>query len=194
MEGCYSNSILVRTSKRRSIMANLPIRTLSADLARNRARWQARQTPQSNLSDEQKRALLGVVVDQDELNRVMTASRTARAAAPGYAPEVDWRNHNGNHVTPVKDQGYCGSCVSFGTTATVESIASIEKGQLLDLSEADLHFCSSHGENCDGWWPQQAIDQVKTRGIPDEACFPYATAFDPPGPTPKCIVGPNRDL
>jgi hypothetical protein len=175
-------------------MAKLPIRTLSADLARNRARWQARQTPQSNLSDEQKRALLGVVVDQDELNRVMTAARTARAAAPGYAPEVDWRNHNGNHVTPVKDQGYCGSCVSFGTTATVESIASIEKGQLLDLSEADLHFCSSHGENCDGWWPQQAIDQVKTRGIPDEACFPYATAFDPPGPTPKCIIGPNRDL
>ena len=174
-------------------MAKLPIRTLSADLARNRARWQARQTPQSNLTDEQKRALLGVVVDQEELDRNMSAARTAIAAAPSYVPEVDWRNHNGNHVTPVKDQAFCGSCVSFCTTAMVESMASIEKGELLDLSEADLHFCSSHGENCDGWWPFQAIDQVRVRGIPDEACFPYFSAFDPPPPNPKCIIGPNRD-
>lgn len=101
-------------------MAKLPIRTLSTELVQNRARWQARQTPQSNLTDEQKRGLLGLVVDQGELNRVMASARTARAAPPSYAPEVDWRNHNGNHVTPFKDQGYCGSCVSFGTKATVE--------------------------------------------------------------------------
>ncbi len=174
-------------------MAQLNIKTLSADLARRQARWQARQTPQANLSDEAKRQLLGVKVDEASLARAMTRSKAIAEPAPTFAPEVDWRNHNGNHVTSVKDQGYCGSCVSFCTTATVESMASIEKGELLDLSEADLHFCSSHGTNCDGWWPNTAIEQVKTRGIPDEACFPYFSAFDPPGPTPKCIIGPNRD-
>jgi C1A family cysteine protease len=98
----------------------------------------------------------------------MTASRSAAAPVPSFAPEVDWRNHNGNHVTPIKDQGFCGSCVSFCTTAMVESMASIEKGELLDLSEADLHFCSSHGENCDGWWPNEAFDQVRMRVCPME--------------------------
>ena len=153
-------------------MAHLNIKALSADLTRNQARWQARQTPQSNLSDEAKRRLLGVNVDEESRARAMTVRRAIGEAAPKFAPEVDWRNHNGNHVTPVKDQGYCGSCVSFGTTAMVESMASIEKGELLDLSEADLHFCSSHGPNCGGWWPDEAIVQVITRGIPDEACFP----------------------
>ncbi len=174
-------------------MAVLNVRALAADLVKNQARWQARQTPHSNLTDEQKRNLLGVIVNQDDLARAMAAPRTALALEPTYAPEVDWRNHNGNHVTPVKDQGFCGSCVSFCTTATIESMASIERGELLDLSEADLHFCSSHGPNCNGWWPDQAIDQVKQRGIPDEACFPYLSAFEPPEPTPKCVIGPNRD-
>jgi hypothetical protein len=95
-------------------------------------------------------------------------------------------------VTTVKDQQFCGSCVSFATTATVESMASIEKGELLDLSEADLHFCSSHGANCDGWWVYEAFEEATTRGIPDEAYFPYNDAFDPP-PNPRCKVGPDRD-
>ena len=172
-------------------MPILDIQTLIAKLAQARARWQPRHTPQSDLDDAAKQTLLGVIVDQAALAAAAAAPRTA--AAPNFAPAVDWRNRNGNHVTPVKDQGGCGSCVSFCTSATVESMASIEKGQLLDLSEADLHFCSSHGASCGGWWPDQAIAQVKARGIPDEACFPYASAFAPPPPNPKCIIGPNRD-
>ncbi len=174
-------------------MPVLSMQALSANLRDAKARWQPRQTPLSELSDAAKKALLGVVVDQASLAAAMAPQARAAAAAPAFAPAVDWRNRGGNHVTPVKDQGGCGSCVSFCTTATVESMASIEKGQLLDLSEADLHFCSSHGASCGGWWPDQAIGQVKTRGIPDDACFPYADAFAAPPPNPKCVIGPNRD-
>lgn len=171
-------------------MPTLPLRELSTALQQAKARWRPRHTNLSDLSDEQKRRMLGVVVNRDSLAAAMTPR--AAPAAPNFAPAVDWRNRNGNHVTPVKDQGGCGSCVSFCSAAVVESMASIEKGQLLDLSEADLHFCSSHGASCGGWWPNEAYDQIRTRGIPDEACFPYATAFNP-GPGPKCIIGPNRD-
>jgi Papain family cysteine protease/Repeat of unknown function (DUF346) len=177
-------------------MPVIDIRTLNAELIRVNARWTARQTPQSNLSDAAKRILLGVI---DNPAALAEAPVPAAAAVPNFAPAVDWRNHNGNHVTHVKDQGNCGSCVSFCVAATIESMASIEQGQLLDLSEADLHFCSNHGANCGGWWPSDAIAEVKARGIPDEAYFPYASAFPPPQPAwpdmgkPKCIVGPDRD-
>jgi C1A family cysteine protease len=157
-------------------MSNLKISDLVADLQKGDTQWQARETTISQLPDPQQKALLGVIVNTSELASVMKRS-VGETPVADFALEVDWRNHNGNHITAVKDQGGCGSCVSFCVTSVVEAITSIEKGQLLDLSEADLHFCSSHGANCNGWWPTDAFEQVKTRGIPDEASFPYATAF-----------------
>ena len=160
-------------------MPILDIDTLATNLTQVRARWQPRQNPHANLSDDEKRALLGVIVDPGALAAAMAPNAGAPPVA-GFAPAVDWRNHNGNHVTSIKDQRHCGSCVSFCTTATTESMASIEKGQLLDLSEADLHFCSSHGANCGGWWPDQAYNEIKNRGLVPETSFQYMDAFDNP--------------
>lgn len=110
--------------------------------------WEAKETPLNSLSDEEKKKRLGVVVNRADLASAMALR--ARAVAPNFAQEVDWRNRNGSFVTSVKDQAGCGSCVSFCTVATVESMALIELRQQLDLSEADLHFCSDHGANCNG--------------------------------------------
>lgn len=167
-------------------MAKLDLESLTTNLIQNKARWQARQNLQASYNDEEKRALLGVIIDKSALAAAMTLKAGVSVAAPNFAPAVDWRNRNGNHVTSVKDQKQCGSCVSFGTTATVESMASIEKGQLLDLSEADLHFCSSHGANCGGWWPDQAYGEIKNRGVVPESIYSYMNAFDnPPVPDPS---------
>ena len=153
------------------------------------ANWVAKETPLTLLSTAQKRRLLGVVVDRADLAAAM--ARRPRSVVPNFAPAIDWRANNGNHISPVKDQGSCGSCVSFCTVSTVESMASIELGQKLDLSEADLHFCSDHGANCQGWWPHEAYNALITRGAPDEDCFPYSSAFT--SGYPSCIIGKNRD-
>jgi hypothetical protein len=85
---------------------------------------------------------------------------------------VDWRNRRGrNNVTPVKDQGGCGSCVSFGTTGTLESMVLVEHNLSTDLSEAELIFCG--GGSCGGWWPDPAITYLKNSGLAQESCFPY---------------------
>ena len=71
-------------------------------------------------------------------------------------------------------------------------MASIELGNFLNLSEADLHFCSAHGPNCDGWWPHRAYDECKGRGVVDEACFPYPV--DSSGKVnPACAACDDRD-
>src|SRR2546423_15173845 len=118
-------------------MAVIDIQTLSASLTQARARWQPRQTPQANLNDAEKRALLGVVVDPASLAAAMAPAKFAAAAAPNFAPAVDWRNRNGNHVTSIKDQRQCGSSVPFFPTAQVESMGSLEEWKLSDHSAAD---------------------------------------------------------
>ena len=162
-------------------MPIIDIGALAADLTNAQARWTARQTPHSLLSDDEKKALLGNDITADD--QALAAAPRAAEAAPAvaaFAPAVDWRNHGGNHVTSVKNQLVCGSCVSFCCTALVESMASIELGQLLDLSEADSHFCSPHGPSCGGWNHNDCLEQIKQRGVVPDAVFPYMTAFASP--------------
>ena len=83
-------------------MSILDIETLTANLTKAKARWQPRQNLQANFSDEEKRALLGVILNESALAAAM-APRAGAPAAPNFAPAVDWRNHNGNHVTAVEE-------------------------------------------------------------------------------------------
>ncbi len=49
--------------------------------------------------------------------------------------DIDWTTKGG--VSPIKDQGECGSCWAFSTTGVLESAAKI-KGQTVILSEQQL--------------------------------------------------------
>ena len=159
----------------------IKIEELRTNLVNKNAKWVAKANPILALSEAERKLRLGLVVDeQKRLQEAATGSLNlgGGAAAAPLVQSVDWRNHNGqNHVTAVKDQGGCGSCVSFCVVATLESMISIERGRTQDLSEADLHFCSSHGAGCNGWWPGDAIGEVKSRGVTAETEFPYSSAF-----------------
>lgn len=138
--------------------------------------WEAGETPISKLSEDEQDLRLGLEVREDEMVRIELAlSKEVKAFA--FAPKRDWRDKDGkNWVTPIREQGGCGSCVAFGTVATIECQARIQHKKPswdMDLSEADLFFCGA-GRNCQkGWWPTYALDYAKNKGIPDEKCFPY---------------------
>lgn len=174
------------------LMPSLNITDFQNLINKSRAPWTARANKITALDDAERARLLGVVVDRKALAALAMRPRVATAIA-ALPAAIDWRSVDGrNHISPVKEQLNCGSCVSFCVCATTESVVSIATGEGVDLSEADLHFCSAHGANCGGWWPSNAINEAGRRGIPIEEIFPYKSAFDNAG-NPNCIVSHDRD-
>jgi cathepsin F len=60
----------------------------------------------------------------------------------------DWRSKNG--VSPVKNQGLCGSCFSFAAIATIESQYLIKYGSVNSLSEQQIVDCDIYDSGCNG--------------------------------------------
>jgi cathepsin L len=61
---------------------------------------------------------------------------------------VDWRDKG--VTTPVKNQGHCGSCWAFASTAALESHIAIQTGKLLELSVQELVTCAPNPNHCGG--------------------------------------------
>jgi len=107
---------------------------------------------------------------------------------------IDIRNINGNaHVTnsnktvnwgvfmpPVKNQGKCGSCYSFGALTSIEARINIETGKKIILSEGEIIDCSYMMGNlrCNGGMPDRVFRYVKYYGVCPLKDYPYSIPFE----------------
>jgi cathepsin L len=91
------------------------------------------------------------------------------------ATSVDWTA--AGKVTPVKNQGQCGSCWSFSATGSMEcEYAIAHGGSPLSLSEQQLVDCSgSYGnQGCNGGWYYDAWKYAESEGgLCTESAYPY---------------------
>lgn len=90
-------------------------------------------------------------------------------------PDWDWRNrHNQSWVTPVKNQGQCGSCWAFGATGATETMVNLYFNQHINmnLAEQDVLSCSNAG-SCAGGYHTTAASYIQNTGVVNEECFIY---------------------
>jgi len=86
----------------------------------------------------------------------------------------DWRK--AGIVTPVKNQGSCGSCWTFSTTGALEAAYAQAYGKSVSLSEQQLVDCAGDFNNfgCNGGLPSQAYEYIKFNGgLDSEQAYPY---------------------
>jgi len=133
---------------------------------------------------------------EEEKSALLKSMHSSKSYDYGGYSFWDWRNppagteyNPGNYtyfdnttrgwLTPVKDQGGCGSCWAFSTVGGLEAVYEIEQNNSRlnpDLSEQYLVSCSDAGNCEDGGQMFWALDYAKSDGISDEVCFPYIGA------------------
>ena len=84
--------------------------------------------------------------------------KVSNAAPDSY----DWRNYN--RVSPVKDQGSCGSCWAFSTVANLEGLYAAKKGTIKTFSEQMLVDCDTSDSGCNGGLMEYAFTWLKKNG------------------------------
>merc|ERR1711862_355695 len=87
------------------------------------------------------------------------------------ASDVDWA------VTPVKNQGSCGSCWAFGTLGQVEAAHKQNTGATVNLAEQQLVDCSTQNNGCSGGRPDWALTYLSGKSIYTTSSYAY-TARD----------------
>lgn len=109
----------------------------------------------------------------------VNATGDAYVGTDSIPSSIDWRSYNGKScVTPVKNQGSCGSCWAFATTGVIEGrvCAASNASLLTSLSEQELVSC--YKQSCSGDTYFGAMNWVRTNGgLCSASEYPYTSGL-----------------
>ena len=170
---CFSLVVVCFLLFSTTISYGQDIHEINAAIRSQEAKWTAEENDLSRLPLEEKMKWLGAIPDVDLNAPVFESFSTEAVALP---ISFDWRNNNAkNYVTPIRNQGGCGSCWAFAATAALESAALItfnQPGTDLNLSEQIVVSCGGAG-SCSGGSPGGASSFFVSTGTALETCYAY---------------------
>ena len=144
---------------------------IQAHINEKSAEWTAGHTSVSDLTINEKKALCGAKIKYS-FKRPLRAPKKV-----GYPAAFDWHDIDGSDwMTPVRNQGSCGSCWAFGVIGAFEACINIQKndpGYDVDLSEQQLVSSCCGAGSCSGGYPTGALSYIEGSGVSTEKCFPY---------------------
>ena len=125
----------------------------------------------SDWSHAEYKSILGYVRGERDTRKVKIFEEGANADS------LDWRTKGA--VTPVKDQGQCGSCWAFSTTGSLEGAHFVATGELLSFSEQQLVDCAyiKYGNyGCNGGLQDNAYKYYEAGYNAElESVYPYTS-------------------
>ena len=128
----------------------------------------------SNNTTDISRTLIGVNSYFGGLPSPLPARMLPKLNQSAPPTNVDWRAVG--KVSPVKDQGRCGSCWTFSSIGSVESLNLINNSATnatSNFSEQTLVDCDTYDGGCNSGNPGSAFDWLELNGIATEASYPY---------------------
>ena len=135
------------------------------------ANWIAGETWLTDLPPQERKYTMGLVREQG-------VKRSLYKLPPvgDLPPRFSWRENGGDFITPVRNQGVCGSCSYFASIAAAEAFWRIKTGNPrldIDLSEQYILSCGSVGDCENGAMISGVLRYLRTHGAPSEGCLPY---------------------
>jgi cathepsin F len=105
-------------------------------------------------------------------SHALTAPETATVGTAPAPESFDWRDHGA--VTPIKDQGSCGSCWAVSAVENVESMTHLAgKATLEPLSVEEVIECDEYDYACYGGFPSRAYKYIiESGGLTTAATYP----------------------
>ena len=146
------------------------IEKLNSDLQKTNSGWLAKDNWLNHLSTAELKRMMGARNVNPSPVEFSTDISTQGAEI------FDWRDQKGvNFVSPILNQGNCGSCVAFATIGTLETQMNIATGLafLNNHYSPEALFACGGGGCAEGWMPGSAVQYLQATGVPDEACAPY---------------------
>jgi len=133
----------------------------------------------SHLSLDEWRAYVGTGLSRPMVTDEPLEIHAAPADVSTLAASIDWTTLGA--VTPVKDQGQCGSCWSFSATGAMEGAYKNKHGSLPSFSEQQFVDCDNRQNGgtdmgCNGGLMDSAFKwATKNGGICTESGYPYVS-------------------
>jgi cathepsin C len=128
-------------------------------------------------AEMQRRAGAGTVLPPGPKPKPAPITAEHKRLSAELPENFDWRNVDGiNYVSPIRNQGSCGSCYAFGSSAMMEARVRVLSNLTYTpiFSPQDIVSCSNYSQGCEGGFPYLIAGKYGTDfGLVEEECNTY---------------------